>query len=363
MPLHRNEMTKFQVLRAISATALGVTLCAGATAQLFGSFGLGANVFETKGLDSDKIASQSCTGFYKTPSFKCEAIKVPVYFARAKDNNRQAIVVVAPGAGGLDKRHSDYAKFLADNGINAVVMDPWRARGMTANSGGLFDSRTKGGDAINYAIDALAIIAQLRQQPEWKDAKFGFLGESMGGNGAFNVARPFVQTMTMEMAGLPQSAKTDFAASVALYPACTDRVEIERFKPVPMLLVSGGDDTHATAAQCERHTEWMNKRGAVVTFKVLPGEVHDWDAPYAERQEKAENASKCENVLADGKFTLLDTKQEFLGTNDGFVAMKKVCITYGFKAGNHGDPKTGYDLWLQFLKDKLLGTASPQPGK
>lgn len=135
-------MPSFRPSRPVIAAVLTAALCASASAQLFGSFGFGANVFETKGLDSDKIPSQSCTGFYKTPSFKCESIKVPVHFARAKGDDRKALVVVAPGAGGLDKRHSDYAKFLAENGINAVVMDPWRARGMTANSGGLAELAT-----------------------------------------------------------------------------------------------------------------------------------------------------------------------------------------------------------------------------
>jgi dienelactone hydrolase len=354
-------MTKFKTICKMAVTALSVTLCVGANAQLFGSFGFGANVFDTKGLDGDKILSQSCTGFYKTPGFKCEPVKVPVWFAHAKDGNRGALVVIAPGAGGLDKRHSDYANYLADHGINAVVMDPWRARGMTASTGDVVAARSKGVDGIGYAADALAIIANLHSQAEWAPTKFGFLGESLGGNGALNVARPFVGSMMAETNGV---ALVDFDASVALYPACTDRAEVERFKPVPILLMSGSDDTHATAAQCERHTEWMNKRGGNVTFNVLEGALHDWDAPYPERQESAENASACENVLADGKFKLLGTGQEFPGTADGFAALKRTCFTRGFKAGHRGDAKLGYDIWLAFFKDKLLlGTASPQAGK
>lgn len=362
-PRRRLICRGFLLARAVIvplAIAAGSTL---AQAQLLG-FGFAANVFDTKGLDSDKLPAQSCTGFYKAPGFKCEAIKVPVHFARVKGGDRKALVVVAPGAGGLDKRHSDYAKYLADNGINAVVMDPWRARGMTASSGDVVAARSRGVDGINYATDALAIVATLRQQPEWRDAKFGFLGESLGGNGALNVARPFVEAMTRETNGLPAVVNLSFDASVALYAACTDRAEVERFKPVPILLMSGSDDTHATVAQCERHTAWMNARGGNVTFKVLDGALHDWDAPYAERQENAENGSACENILADGKFKLLGTGQEFPGTADGFAALKHTCFTRGFKAGNRGDAKLGYGIWLAFFKDRLLvGTASPQSGK
>lgn len=173
-------MTTSQVRRAITAAVLGAALCTGASAQLFGSFGFGANVFDTKGLDKQEIPSQQCVGFYKTPSFKCEGIKVPVYFARVKDGNRRALVVILPGAGGLDKRHGDYANFLAANGINAAVLDPWRARGSAHSSGDATADRLKGNDDINFAIDGMAVQAQLRLTDEWKDAKFGFLGESRG---------------------------------------------------------------------------------------------------------------------------------------------------------------------------------------
>lgn len=169
-------MSTTTLRRSITAAVLTVAFCTSAFAQLFGSLGFSANVFDTKGLDGDKISSQSCTGFYKTPGFKCEPVKVPVWFARAKDNNRGALVVIAPGAGGLDKRHSDYANYLAANGINAAVMDPWRARGMTASSGDVVAARSKGVDGIGYAADALAIIANLHSQAEWASTKFGFLG-------------------------------------------------------------------------------------------------------------------------------------------------------------------------------------------
>jgi dienelactone hydrolase len=350
----------FALMRARVAFLVLVAASTLAQAQLFG---FGANVFDAKGLDADKVPAQSCIGFYKTPSFKCEPIKIPVYFARTSDGNRRSLVVVAPGAGGLDKRHSDYAKYLADNGINAVVMDPWRARGMTANQGDIVAARGKGVDGINYATDALAIISNLRQQPEWQGARFGFLGESLGGNGALNVARPFVEAMTRETNGLPAATSLNFDASVSLYPACTDRAEVERFKNTPILLMSGSDDTHATAAACERHVEWMNARGGNVTFKVLDGALHDWDAPYAERQENAENASACENVFANGKFTLLGTGQAYPGTADGFAALKRACFTRGFKAGNRGNAQMGYDSWLQFLKAQLSASSTAQDAK
>ncbi|WP_198084339.1 hypothetical protein [Variovorax sp. E3] len=119
-------MTLSHLSRFFTAVVLGAALCASASAQLFGSFGFGANVFDTKGLDSDKIPSQQCTGFYKTPNFKCEAIKVPVYFARVKDGDRRALVVILPGA-------VDWTSATATTRISSqptVSMPPLSIRGV-----------------------------------------------------------------------------------------------------------------------------------------------------------------------------------------------------------------------------------------
>ncbi|WP_155742609.1 dienelactone hydrolase family protein [Variovorax paradoxus] len=347
-------MPSFRPSRPIIAAVLTAALCASASAQLFGSFGFGANVFDTKGRDSDKIASQSCTGFYKTPSFKCEAIKVPAYFARVKEGDRRALVVILPGAGGLDKRHSDYANFLASNGINAVVLDPWRARGMQHGNGDPTVDRNKGGDDTNFAIDGMGVQAQLRLLPEWKDTKIGFLGESRGGTSAMIVLRPFIEAIVRDYVGIPAGAETNFDASVGLYPACVDRNAMEGFKKVPVLIVSGGADAAAPPDVCERQVAWMNKRGGNATFKVLPDEYHDWDAPTKAVMTDYVSSGKCENMFQGDKIVLLQTQKEFPTTPEGIKAMNAECRTRGYMMGHRGNPHTGYDVWLDFFKQKLL---------
>lgn len=347
-------MTTSQVRRAITAAVLGAALCTNASAQLFGSFGFGANVFDTKGLDKQEIPSRQCVGFYKTPSFKCEGIKVPTYFARVKDGDRRALVVILPGAGGLDKRHSDYANFLAANGINAAVLDPWRARGSAYSSGDATVDRLKGNDDINFAIDGMAVQAQLRRTDEWKNTKFGFLGESRGGTSAMIVLRPFIEAIVRDYVGIPVGAKVNFDASVGLYPACVDRNSMEGFKKVPVLIVSGGADAAAPPEVCERQVEWMNKRGGNATFKVLPDEYHDWDAPTKAVMTDYVSSGKCENLFQGDKIVLLQTQKEFPTTPEGIKAMNAECRTRGYMMGHRGNPRTGYDVWLEFFKQKLL---------
>jgi dienelactone hydrolase len=355
-----------RVFRLVRAVVGGLTIAAIGTmaqAQLFGSFGFGAGVFETDGLDDTKIPSQKCTGFWKTPSFKCEDIKIPAYFARVKGGDRHALVVILPGAGGLDKRHSEYAKYLADNGINAVVLDNWRARDMNASGGDYQVARSKGGDAVNMAIDAISTLAQLKNSDEWKDAKVGFLGESMGGAAAINVTRPYIEAIVQDKIALPPFSTVNFDASVGLYPACIDRSDVERFKKIPLLLVVGDKDDSAPPETCERQVKWMNERGGNVALKVLPDANHDWDAPTAVKQVPYENTSRCSNVRVGNKFILESNGKEYPGTPEGLNTMKNECKFSGFLMGHRGDQRKGFDVWLGFFKEKLLSPASEQAGK
>lgn len=355
-----------RVLRPARAVVGGLTIAAVSSltqAQLFGSFGFGSDVFQTSGLDSEKIPSQKCIGFWKTPSFKCEDIKVPAYFARVKGGDRHALVVILPGAGGLDKRHSEYAKYLADNGINAVVLDNWRARGMNASGGDYQVARSKGGDAVNMAIDAIATLAQLKSTAEWRDAKVGFLGESMGGAAAINVTRPYIEAIVQDKVALPPFSAVNFDASVGLYPACIDRSDVERFKKIPTLLVVGDKDDSAPPETCERQTKWMNERGGNVSMKVLEDANHDWDAPTAVKQVPYENTSKCSNVRVGNKFVLESNQKEYPGTPEGLRDMKNDCKFSGFLMGHRGDQRKGFDVWLGFFKEKLLPSTSEQAGK
>lgn len=311
--------------------------------------------FDASKLEKTELPSSACTGFWRTASFKCVPIQIPVYLARAKSGDRSALVLISHGAGPVDKRHSEYAKHLAENGINAMVMAHWVARGMERSGGDYQVARAKGGDGVNWALDAVSILAQLKQTPEWKDAKVGYLGESMGGAAAVNVTRPYIEAIVKEQMKLQT---VNFDASVGLYPACIDRSDIERFKKVPLLLVSGEKDDITPPATCETQTQWMNARGGDVTMKVLPGENHDWDAPTYRKHVNYENTSKCSNTRKGNVFVLESNGKEYPGTPEGFRDMRNDCRTYGFLMGNRGNQKAGFDVWTKYLSEKLLSAAA-----
>jgi dienelactone hydrolase len=307
--------------------------------------------FRPTGLQQSYIAGHNCSGFWATPSFKCSPIQMPAYFGYAKDGSHKALVILNGNAGGLDKRHGDYARFLMEHNINAVVLDSFAARGQ---SGGmptdLSTGRTKGLDGFNMAIDALVAAATLSAMSEWANAKIGYMGESMSGSSAINVVRPYLGQIAKQQVGKLR----DFDAVVSIYPACIDKNEVEGFKKIPFLLIQGEKDDITLASECQKQVAWMNARGGNAEIAVLPDEYHDFDGPWRLARLGGENTSKCANTRKGDKFVLDATGQEFPGTSEGYTAMRDSCKFRGHMSGNRGKERVGYDLWLAHFQKYLL---------
>jgi dienelactone hydrolase len=308
--------------------------------------------FDPTGLRPIALSSVTCAGVWKTPGFACKPVNLPVYLAEAPSGNNAALVVISHGSGGLDKRHSDYAHHLASAGIDAAVIDHWTSRGVNKVHFDYNAAREKGAHTQSMAIDAMVVAARLKSMPQWHDAKLGYIGESMGGAAVIHTARPFISKIVEEETGLSAPA---WAGAVALYPGCFERSTVERFKPVPMLIIAGEKDTDVPPEMCARQTEWMNARGGAVEFQVLAGEHHDFDAPsHLVYSPRAQNPAKCSS-LRDGDRLILDSSgKSFPGTPQGLAAMQSECMTRGVTSGNLGNPKTGYDRWTAYLKRRLL---------
>lgn len=313
--------------------------------------------FRPTGLEQMSIAGSSCTGFWETPSFKCVQIKIPAYMAGAKDGSRKALVIINGNAGGLDRRHGDYARYLADNNINAMVLDSFMARG---HKGGVTSNlnhfRSMGLDGFNMTIDALTVATELSAYPEWAEAKIGYLGESMSGSSAIGVTRPYMGRIVEQRNG---GKVRDFDAVAGLYAPCFERNTIERFKNIPLLLVMPEKDDATPAPLCKRQVDWMNARGGNAQYVELPDEHHDFDGPWALKRFQSNNTARCANTRIGDKFVMDDSKKEFPGTPEGYSAMREQCTTSGFNSGHRGKERVGYDIWLAFFQNKLLGQPAP----
>jgi dienelactone hydrolase len=307
--------------------------------------------FNPTGLQQSNIPGHNCSGFWQTPSFKCAPIQIPTYVGRAKDGSHKALVILNGNAGGLDKRHGDYARFLMEHNINAVVLDSFAARGQSGGTpADLSTGRTKGLDGFNMSIDAMVAAATFGAMAEWTNAKIGYMGESMSGASAINVVRPYIGQIVKQQT----SKLRDFDAVVAIYPSCIEKNTIEGFKKTPFLIIHGEKDDIALASECERQVTWMNARGGSAEITIIPDEYHDFDGPWRLRRAGAENTSKCANTRTGEKFVLDATGQEFPGTPEGYTAMRDSCKFRGHMSGHRDKERVGYDLWLAHFQKYLL---------
>ena len=90
---------------------------------------------------------------------------------------------------------------------------------------------------------------------------------------------------------------------------------------------------------------------------MLPGEVHDFDAPYRWARWRVQNPAKCANLRDGDTFTLNATGKKYPGTAEGYAQMRRDCIGLSPRSvtsGHKGNPRTGYDLWTEFFIKELL---------
>jgi len=310
------------------------------------------NPFDKKGFERLEIPANKCTGFYNTPSWKCDAITLPAYLLKASD--RGALVFISHGSQGLDKRHGDYARHLVTNGINAVVIGHWEARGLGKIQDDYDKARKQGGDSPNQVLDVLVAMDYFKSLPDWSSTKMGQIGESMGGTTAMNLTRPWLRRA---YAGLYGKQPPQIQALAALYGGCTERDTNEGFLPFSLMFLHGEDDDDTLASDCQEQVPWMNGRGGRAQITILPGQLHDFDAPYRAARWRVQNPAKCANLRDGAEFTLKINGAKYPGTAEGYAQMRKDCIAMtrtGVMSGNNGDPKTGYSEWMAFFRKELL---------
>lgn len=264
----------------------------------------------------------------------------------------KTLVVITHGSQGLDARHTEYAKALNAAGMAALVIDHWGSRGIRNIYTDYKKGWDKGADSINMAMDAMHAVALLNG----RFTKFGYLGESQGGNAVIWADKLHTAQMYKRVfhADAPH-----FDAMAALFPGCFERYAGEFYLPTPVVMISGSDDNLTPAPLCQRYKGWMNSNGGRVQFISLPGQHHDFDAPYYARSSgsTAENSSHCASYIERSHRKWEETGEVFPLNTEGNASFWKKCIQAGSGtaviSGNSGDPKTGYKQWLAFFQANL----------
>jgi dienelactone hydrolase len=190
-------------------------------------------------------------------------------------------VVQLHGCGGLEPQSYRWARWLADRGYVALVVDSFGPRGVIG------DCRTGPDEPPITARldDAMGALAYLQSQSFVRGDRVAAIGWSQGGVYAMSVVNgPSLERAKARGVKLPT---VGFAAAIGIYPGgCKSLTNEQVIRPV--LILIGGADDWTPATVCQQMVEAMKTRGADISIVVYPGAYHYFDVE-----------GRAETMLAD----------------------------------------------------------------
>ena len=180
-------------------------------------------------------------------------------------------VVQLHGCGGLEAQSYRWARWLAEHGYVALVVDSFGPRGTKA------DCRSAGPDEPPITArfdDAFGALRYLQSLPSVRADRIAAIGWSQGGVYAIAVINgPSLERATKRGVDLPP---VGFAAGIGVYPGgCFSLVNERVIRP--LLVLIGGADDWTPAAKCDEMVTAMRSRGAEASIVVYPGAYHYFD--------------------------------------------------------------------------------------
>lgn len=179
-------------------------------------------------------------------------------------------VVQLHGCGGLEPQSYRWARWLADRGYVALVVDSFGPRGVKG------DCRTGPDEPPITARfdDAFGALRYLQGQPFVIGDRIAAIGWSQGGVYAMAVINgPSLERARRRGVKLPP---VGFAAGIGIYPGgCFSLVKEQVIRP--LLVLIGGADDWTPAAKCREMVEAMRGRGADASIVIYPGAYHYFD--------------------------------------------------------------------------------------
>jgi dienelactone hydrolase len=178
-------------------------------------------------------------------------------------------VVQLHGCAGIEAQSFRWARWLAERGYAALVVDSFGPRGITG------DCRSGPDDPPITARfdDAFGALRYLQSLPEIRADRVAAIGWSQGGVYALAAINgPSLERARRRGVTLPGG----FAAAIGVYPGgCFSLVKEQVVRP--LLVLIGAADDWTPAAKCREMVEAMRGRGADATIVTYPGAYHYFD--------------------------------------------------------------------------------------
>lgn len=195
------------------------------------------------------------------------------------------------GCGGIEAQSFRWARWLADHGYIALVVDSFGPRRVKG------DCRSGPDEPPVTARfdDAFGALRYLQSRPDVRADRIGAIGWSQGGVYAMAVINgPSLERARRRGVTLPAPG---FAAGIGVYPGgCFSLVGEQVVRP--LLVLIGEADDWTPAAKCREMTEAMRSRGADATIVTYPGAYHYFDV----EGQRLEVLADVENDSRPGGF-------------------------------------------------------------
>ena len=238
-------------------------------------------------------------------------------------------MVIHHGSGGVgSEREGRFAREMVAMGIAAVVIDSFKARGVSST---VEDQSAV--TAVDFNLDTFRILPVLANNPRIDRSKIGIMGFSKGGTSTLIAAHERL----LVAAGVPAGMR--YALHVAFYPSCGNHFYQPKTSGAPIYLLLGGSDTYVGAEPCVQYAEILRAAGGRVEAKVYPGAMHGFDGGRAYFVPRGENYSQCVfEQKADNSFVERKSGTMTVGADGKLVpgALAKAigaCRTLGVSGG------------------------------
>jgi dienelactone hydrolase len=190
-------------------------------------------------------------------------------------------IVQLHGCGGLEAQSYRWARWFADHGYAALVVDSFGPRKVKG------DCRSGPDEPPITARfdDAFGALRYLQSLPDVAADRIAAIGWSQGGVYAMSVINgPSLERARRRGVALPA---VGFAAGIGVYPGgCFSLVKEQVIRP--LLVLIGEADDWTPAATCREMVEAMRSRGADARIVTYPGAYHYFDVEGQRREVLAE---------------------------------------------------------------------------
>ena len=184
----------------------------------------------------------------------------------------QAIVILAPGSGGVSADHLKHAQALTSAGLAVYVLDPFAGRGIRSTS----SDQTQLTHAAS-AYDILAAVRMLAAQPDIDGQRIGALGYSRGGAAILLAVH---QQMTRAVLGEGKSLR----AALVGWPLCIFQFEHALTAPTVVRFLVGDSDNRTSPAWCQAQAMAMRAKNPHVSIRLFKDAYHGFGYSFPLRE-------------------------------------------------------------------------------